>query len=260
VAAGARAISNGLTIPGFADRYADRLRTSVSACRPAAPSPNPGGGGDLAAGPRPVAPRPRDRRRPARATRRSTARWPRRACTRGARGRLPDHRVVDQRAAARRCPPLGDGHGRALHRDLQARPGRPALDLGPEPTDVVDDRTLWWRHERLHRTVARDPDRLLPRYADDGDELEGAWFADAAGSPGGVRRGRPSHRRVARAGPGGRGGPRPSAQLRPSLLADPRPPRRPRPLPGWDRSGRLTRTSPADGAVSGGSPDDRLLP
>jgi secernin len=33
VEAGVRTISNGLTIPGFAERYGDRLRTAISQCR-----------------------------------------------------------------------------------------------------------------------------------------------------------------------------------------------------------------------------------
>jgi hypothetical protein len=52
------------------------------------------------------------------------------------------------------------------------------LDLGPRPTNVDDPRTLWWRHERLHRGVARDPGALLPRYRAERDRTEAAWFAD----------------------------------------------------------------------------------
>lgn len=48
---GVRSISNGLTIPGFAERYGDRIRTRVAACavrrahsqRSAAADPSPGG-------------------------------------------------------------------------------------------------------------------------------------------------------------------------------------------------------------------------
>lgn len=34
-----------------------------------------------------------------------------------------------------------------------------AVALGPAPTDRDDGRSLWWRHERLHRRVLRDPTR-----------------------------------------------------------------------------------------------------
>jgi dipeptidase len=52
------------------------------------------------------------------------------------------------------------------------------VDLGPTPTDRFDDRTLWWRHERLHRATMIDPAALLPRYRHQRDLLESAWVAD----------------------------------------------------------------------------------
>ncbi|MBM4383244.1 MAG: C69 family dipeptidase [Deltaproteobacteria bacterium] len=54
------------------------------------------------------------------------------------------------------------------------------LDLGAAPEDRFDASTLWWRHERLHRAVSRDPTRLLPLFADERDELEAGWFASGA--------------------------------------------------------------------------------
>ena len=59
------------------------------------------------------------------------------------------------------------------------RVGEP-LELGPQPGDRFDAATLWWRHERLHRTVARDPERLLPLFAKERDEIEARWLGDAA--------------------------------------------------------------------------------
>jgi dipeptidase len=49
--------------------------------------------------------------------------------------------------------------------------------IGPEPSDRFDPASLWWRHERLHRAVMRDPERLLPLYAKERDELEARWLA-----------------------------------------------------------------------------------
>jgi secernin len=179
VAAGARAISNGLTIPGFADRYADRLRTSVSACRARRAITEPGAA--EATTPHDLARLLRDHgtgdERPAysalngamsapcmhagglAAASQTTASW------------VSELTGSDARhwATATAAPCTG------IFKPV--RVDQP-LDLGPEPTDELDDRTVWWRHERLHRTVARDPARLLPRYADDRDALEGAWFAD----------------------------------------------------------------------------------
>lgn len=57
------------------------------------------------------------------------------------------------------------------------RVGEP-LDLGPAPTDRADARSLWWRHERLHRRVMADPARLLPRYAAERDAVEARWLLD----------------------------------------------------------------------------------
>jgi dipeptidase len=51
------------------------------------------------------------------------------------------------------------------------------LELGPEPTDRFDPTTLWWRHERLHRAVDRDPERLLPLFAKERDAVEARWLA-----------------------------------------------------------------------------------
>lgn len=52
------------------------------------------------------------------------------------------------------------------------------LDLGPEPLDRYDARTVWWRHEVFHRAVLRDPVRLLDRFAAERDEVERRWIAD----------------------------------------------------------------------------------
>lgn len=51
------------------------------------------------------------------------------------------------------------------------------LDLGPAPTDRADARSLWWRHERLHRRVTCDPARLLPLFAAERDAVESTWWS-----------------------------------------------------------------------------------
>jgi hypothetical protein len=50
------------------------------------------------------------------------------------------------------------------------------LALGPAPGDRFDPATLWWRHERLHRAALRDPERLVPLFAKERDELEARWL------------------------------------------------------------------------------------
>ncbi len=56
------------------------------------------------------------------------------------------------------------------------------MDLGPPATDRAESESLWWRHERLHRSVLRDPARVLPLFAGERDELEASWLADSPSS------------------------------------------------------------------------------
>jgi len=51
------------------------------------------------------------------------------------------------------------------------------LDLGPAPSDRADPHSLWWRHERLHRHVMRDPARLLPLFSGTRDSIESQWWS-----------------------------------------------------------------------------------
>jgi len=55
-------------------------------------------------------------------------------------------------------------------------------EVGPAPDGTYDPRTLWWRHEDLHRTTLRDYASLLPRYAGARDELEAGFVRQAAGA------------------------------------------------------------------------------
>ncbi len=50
------------------------------------------------------------------------------------------------------------------------------LDLGPAPTDRADGRSLWWRHERLHRRVMRDAPSLRPLFTAERDAVEARWL------------------------------------------------------------------------------------
>lgn len=52
------------------------------------------------------------------------------------------------------------------------------LDSGGAPTNSFDADSLWWRHERLHRTVMRNPGALLSRYAPERDAMEREWAAE----------------------------------------------------------------------------------
>ncbi|MBX9788349.1 MAG: C69 family dipeptidase [Pirellulales bacterium] len=175
---GARSISNGLTISGFAERYSDRIKTRVSACR-----------------------RRQDR----------TQQLVERADqTRDMVQILRDHGAGEN---APRYSWVNGGLGAAcVHAGgliaasqttgswvADLRPGairhwvtgtaapctslfKPVsvdepLDLGPAPTNRADEDSLWWRHERLHRGVMRDQAHLGATYYSQRDEIERAWLA-----------------------------------------------------------------------------------
>lgn len=177
VRAGVRSISNGLTIDGFAERHGDRLRAAVSSCRARAA-----------------------------ATRTAAA-----AADAGAlmaalrshgRGPLPRYSLVNGGMAA---PCMHAGGLLAASQtaaswvsELHAAGSRhwatataapctslfkpfavdDPVDVGPEPGDRFDERSLWWRHERLHRRTLRDPATAFPLFTAERDEVERRWLAD----------------------------------------------------------------------------------
>jgi len=63
---------------------------------------------------------------------------------------------------------------------LPSGPIGTALGLTVEPTGTYDPRTLWWAHERLHRTVIRDYATRLPVYRAERDALEATFLREAA--------------------------------------------------------------------------------
>lgn len=175
---GARSISNGLTIPDFAQRYSDPLRSYVAACR-------------------------LRRARTQTLAQRAQHAGDLMAVLRdhGADGAPPSYALLN---GGLRAPCV---HGGGLVASSQTtaswvadlQPGAPQhwvtgtaapctglfkpvtvdrpLDLGPRPTDRADDESLWWRHERLHRLVCRDHARLGALYFSERDALERQWLA-----------------------------------------------------------------------------------
>ncbi len=53
-------------------------------------------------------------------------------------------------------------------------------DIGPEPRERFDPRSLWWKHELLHRRAMADFDHLVPEIRRDFDALEDEFLAEAA--------------------------------------------------------------------------------
>jgi len=175
---GARTLSNGLTIPAFRERHADRLMEWGSRCRL------------------------RQRRTAALAC---TARGPA-----DMMALLRDHRggaappwellfgglsapcvhagglAAASQTTASWVSELSPGRVRHWVTGTAApctglfKPVRveAPLELGPAPTDADDGRSLWWRHERLHRAALRDPERLLPLFAPERDAVEARWLAE----------------------------------------------------------------------------------
>ena len=58
-------------------------------------------------------------------------------------------------------------------------PGLELPDIGPLPAEHFDPRSLWWKHELLHRRAMADFDRLVPEIRADFDALEGEFLAAA---------------------------------------------------------------------------------
>ncbi len=121
---GARSISNGLTIPGFAERHSDTIKTYVSACRLRRARTQPLA--ERARGPADLAAALRDHGTEDGLPKYS---WLNgglcavRACRRTA-GRFADHGLVGRRVAAGQRAALGHGHRGAVHGFVQAGHGR----------------------------------------------------------------------------------------------------------------------------------------
>jgi dipeptidase len=64
-------------------------------------------------------------------------------------------------------------------------------DIGPTPTERFDPRSLWWKHELLHRRAMADFDHLVPEIRKDFDALESEFLAESES----VRRGTPEEKR-----------------------------------------------------------------
>jgi dipeptidase len=177
VTSGARSISNGLTIPGFAEQHSDTVRTRASACRHrraitqgrAEHATEPG---DLMTllrdhGPGRSGPRyswlnggmaaPCLHAGGVLTSAQTTASW------------VADLRGGDQHWVTATAAPC-TGLFKPVTVDVP-------VELGPFPGDTEDD-SLWWRHERLHRTAVTNPEALYPRFTPDRDRTELTWLAD----------------------------------------------------------------------------------
>jgi len=175
---GARSISNGLTIPGFAEQHSDTIKTWASDCRVRQPRTQALAGhvDGVAA----MAALLRDHG--------AEAQVPRYSWLTGGLTAPCVHAggvAVDSQTTASWIADLRPGAiqhwvtGTAAPCTSLFKPvdlTRPIAGIG-EPTETADDASLWWRHEQLHRRALTDPARLLPRFATERDEVERSWFA-----------------------------------------------------------------------------------
>jgi dipeptidase len=176
---GARTISNALTIPGFAERHSDRLVTRVACGR--ARQARTAALAARSAGPSDLMRLLRDH-----GEGRETARY---SWFNGSLGTVCMHggggAVKGSVSTASWVSELTPGSTRhwatgtaapccGVFKPVQV--DRP-VDVG-RPTDTAEAESLWWRHERLHRSVLRDPTRLLPLFSDKRDEVERRWVAE----------------------------------------------------------------------------------
>lgn len=176
-ATGGRSISNGLTIPGFAEAHSDVVKTSVSACRlrrarTEAAASKATSCEDLA-----------------RALRdHGDGEWPVYEWHRGAMRTACMHAgglLAASQTTASLLVDLAPGRVRAWATATSApcvsifKPFQVAqpLDVGPTPA-LEPDASLWWTHERFHRAVMRAPAALFPAVRAERDALERRAFSE----------------------------------------------------------------------------------
>jgi secernin len=183
VTSGARSISNGLTISGFADEHSDTVRTRVSACRHRRARTQ--GRAETITGPEELMTLLRDH-----GPRRSSPRY---SWLNGGMAAPCMHAggvVASAQTTASWVADLRSDPGTHWVTATAApctglfKPVRldEPVDLGFPPGDE-DDGSLWWRHERLHRVAVTNPEELYPRFTPKRDTVELGWLADPPTGP-----------------------------------------------------------------------------
>jgi len=175
----ARSISNGLTIPAFAEKYADRLRGRVANC---------------AVRRHLTEQRATDARGPFAAMRilrdNGTGAGPRWSPINGSMGGPNMHAgglLASSQTVSSWVSDLGSGthwatgtSDPALSLFVPLRVDRPVAEAA-YPTEgianQVDDRSLWWRHAELHRRALRGWTRSEGVISADRDRLQRGWIA-----------------------------------------------------------------------------------
>lgn len=180
VTRGVRAISNGLTISGFAEQFAQPTKGRVNGCAVRRAFSESGAGTDPTV--RGLMALMRDHG--AEVPQWSPVHGSLRAPCVHAGGVVASSQTVASLVAR-----LGDAP--QLWATATSAPctsvfkpvavGDP-VDVGPSPFDQFDPASLWWRHETLHRSMLRDYAQSVPTFARERDELERGWALDAPSS------------------------------------------------------------------------------
>jgi dipeptidase len=176
VRSGVRTISNGLTIPGFADEHRKWLETKVSACDirtklTAGSAGGATGSGDLMTTLRSHGPN----------------RWPRYKAINGTLSMPCMHGggiAASSSSVAGWVSDLAAGTHWITGTSAQClalfKPVRvdAPVDIGAIPAGHDDGESLWWRHERMARSAMRDPDRLANLFLAERDVVEARWLSE----------------------------------------------------------------------------------
>jgi len=175
VTSGVRTISNGLTIPGFAEEHRDKLRSRVAACDIRT---------RLTSTKATSASRPRDLMAVLRSH--GATDWPRYRAINGSMAMPCMHGggiVASSSSTAGWVADLtADTHwitatsAQCLSLLKPVRVTEP-LDIGPLPSREPDTASLWWKHEGMARKVMRNPAAIAPLFVDDRGQIEQDWVA-----------------------------------------------------------------------------------
>jgi secernin len=177
VRSGARSISNGLTIPGFAEQYSRRIKSTVSACRlrrarTEAAASAADGPGELFAALRDHGSHDEPRWSPINGTLHAP-------CVH-AGGLLASSQTTASLVSDLRGQPLHWATATSAPCTSIFKPVRVdvPVDLGRVPTNEYDPDSLWWRHDLLHRAVLTDYPALLALIRSERDQVEADWTAN----------------------------------------------------------------------------------
>ncbi|MFI5043412.1 MAG: peptidase U34 [Acidimicrobiales bacterium] len=178
VVGGGRSISNGLTIAGFADAHADKVRGRVASCAPRRARTQAAAAVALGPGDMMAALRDHGAGGPGPAWSRVNGALSGPCAHAG--GRITSTQTTGSWVADLRGAPVHWVTATSAPCTSLFKPVRvdEAVDLGPVGTNRFDAASLWWRHERLHRSTLYDHGALLARYRHARDRTEAAWLSD----------------------------------------------------------------------------------